>query len=68
MEKTIKVESMMCEKCVARVKKTLEAVDGVDEARITLDDKLAVVTLSHDVANETLISVITELGHTAEMV
>ncbi len=68
MEKTIKVESMMCEKCVARVKKTLEAIDGVEGATVTLDDKLAVVTLSHDVADEALINAITALNHTAEMV
>lgn len=68
MEKTLKVESMMCEKCVARVKKTLEAIDGVEEARVTLDDKLAVVALSQDVADDTLVSAVTALDHTAEIV
>lgn len=68
MEKTLKVESMMCEKCVSRVKKALEAIDGVDEARVTLDDKLAVVTLSQDVADEALIDAVTAIDHSAEMV
>lgn len=65
MIRKFKVESMMCEKCVARVKKALESVDGVDTAKVTLDDKLAVVTLSSDIADSVLIDAVTALGHTA---
>ena len=32
MEKTLKVEGMMCMHCEATVKKALEAIDGVAEA------------------------------------
>ena len=32
MNKTVKVEGMMCQHCVAHVKKALEGVDGVEEA------------------------------------
>lgn len=67
MEKKLKVESMMCEKCVARVKRALEALDGVDEATVTLDDKTAIVSLSHEVADEVLIDAVTALDHTAVM-
>ena len=43
---------MMCGHCEARVKKALEAVDGVDEVRRgrTTTAGTAVVTLSKDVA------------------
>ena len=68
MEKKIKVESMMCEKCVKRVKKALEAVDGVEEARVDLDSKLAIVTLAGDVEDAALVEAITAIDHTAEMV
>ena len=54
MTKTLKVEGMMCEHCEARVKKALEAVDGVTEAVAHKDTKTAVVTLSKDVPFETL--------------
>ena len=54
MEKTLKVEGMMCEHCEARVKKALEAVPGVESAVANHKDGTAVVTLSQDVPYETL--------------
>ena len=54
MEKTLKVEGMMCEHCEARVKKALEAVPGVESAVASHKDGTAVVTLSQDVSYETL--------------
>ena len=33
MEKTMKIEGMMCGHCEATVKKALEALDGVDQRR-----------------------------------
>ena len=54
MTKTMKIEGMMCGHCEARVKKTLEAVDGVTEAVVSHEAGTAVVTLASDVADETL--------------
>ncbi len=54
MEKTMHITGMMCGHCEARVKKALEAVDGVQEAKVSHETGTAVVTLSKDVANETL--------------
>jgi Cu2+-exporting ATPase len=54
MTKTLKVNGMMCEHCEARVKKALEAVDGVKEAVADKDAKTATVTLEKDVAFEVL--------------
>ena len=54
MEKTLKVEGMMCEHCEARVKKALEAVPGVESAVASHKEGTAVVTLSQDVPYETL--------------
>ena len=54
MTKTLKVEGMMCMHCEARVKKALEALDGVTEAVADHDKGTAVVTLSADVADEVL--------------
>ncbi len=46
MTKTMKIEGMMCGHCEARVKKTLEAIDGVAEAQVSHVNGTAVVTLS----------------------
>ena len=54
MEKTMYITGMMCSHCEARVKKALEAVDGVTEAKVSHEAGTAVVTLSKDVANDTL--------------
>ena len=54
MTKTMKIEGMMCPHCEARVKKALEAIDGVTEAVPSHETNTAVVTLSKDVANEVL--------------
>ena len=54
MEKTIKIEGMMCGHCEASVKKALEALDGVVSADVSHDKGTAVVTLEKDVANEVL--------------
>ena len=54
MEKTLQVEGMMCVHCEARVKKALEAVDGVESAVASHEAGTAIVTLSKDVADEVL--------------
>ena len=54
MEKTMYITGMMCSHCEARVKKALEAVDGVAEAKVSHEAGTAVVTLSKDVADDTL--------------
>ena len=44
MTRTLKIEGMMCPHCEARVKKTLEALDGVEEAVVSHVSGTAVVT------------------------
>lgn len=67
MEKTLHVEGMMCVRCVAHVKKALEAVEGVASADVDLDAKRAVVSLDADVADEALVAAVVEEGYEAEM-
>ena len=54
MEKTMKIEGMMCAHCEARVKKALEALDAVSQAAVSHTDGTAVVTLTESVADEVL--------------
>ena len=54
MEKTMKIEGMMCGHCEATVKKALEALDGVDHADVSHEQDQAVVTLKEAVADDVL--------------
>ena len=54
MEKTMKIKGMMCGHCEATVKKALEAVPGVSEAKVSHENGTAVVTLSAPVDDSVL--------------
>ena len=54
MEKTMKIEGMMCGHCEARVKKALEALPEVSAANVSHESGTAVVTLSGILADEAL--------------
>ena len=54
MEKTLKVEGMMCGHCEATVKKALEAIDGVSAAEADHVKGTATVTLTKDVPTDVL--------------
>lgn len=54
MTKTMHITGMMCGHCEARVKKTLEAIEGVSGAEVSHEAGTAVVTLSGDVADAVL--------------
>lgn len=67
MEKRIQVEGMMCEHCVAHVKKALEGVKGVTKAEVSLAKKEAVVILKEEVSDETLVHAVEEAGYSAQI-
>ena len=54
MTKTMKIEGMMCRHCEARVKKALEAVEGVELAEVSHEAGTAVVTLKAPVDDSVL--------------
>jgi len=63
MEKTMKIEGMMCGHCEARVKKCLEEIDGVSEAVVSHESGNAIVKLAKDVPYETLKAVVEGQGY-----
>ena len=63
MEKTLQVEGMMCQHCVAHVKKALEGVEGVEEAVVDLEAGTATAKLAHDVPEEQLAQAVVEAGY-----
>jgi len=54
MEKTLKIEGMMCPHCEARVKKALEALPEVASAAVSHEAGTAVVTLTAAVGDDAL--------------
>ena len=64
MQKTMKIEGMMCQHCEARVKKTLEKLDGVSEAQVSHTAGTAVVTLTADVADAVLKQAVEDQDYT----
>ena len=64
MEKTMRIEGMMCMHCEATVKKALEALDGVSAAEVSHEKGTAVVTLSAPVADEVLKKAVEEKDYT----
>ena len=63
MEKTMKIEGMMCPHCEARVKKTLEDMAQVKEAVVSHADGTAVVKLAEAVDNDVLKKTIEDQGY-----
>ena len=54
MEKTMKIEGMMCGHCEVRVKKALEALPEVAAAAVSHESGTAVVTLSGEISDAAL--------------
>ena len=61
--KKMDVEGMMCPHCEARVKKALEAIDGVKAAVVSHESASAVVTLDSAVSDEVLTKAVTDAGY-----
>ncbi len=63
MEITMKIEGMMCMHCEARVKKVLEAYDGVTEATVSHEKNLAVIKMNKELSFEELKTIIENEGY-----
>ena len=63
MEKTLKIEGMMCAHCEANVKKTLEAFPFISEAVVSHDSGTAIVSLSGDFDEAVVKAAIEDKGY-----
>ena len=63
MEKTLKIEGMMCGHCEMHTKKALEALDGVIKAEASFKTGTAVVTLEKEVSDDVLKQAVAEQGY-----
>ncbi len=68
MKKTLKIEGMMCQRCVAHVTKALQEVEGVISVEVNLKKKTAVVDLGAEVEKEKLSAAVTEAGYEVKSV
>ena len=64
MTKEMKIEGMMCAHCEARVKKTLEAIEGIESAEVSHEKGTAIVTMSTEVPFETMKKAVEDQGYT----
>ncbi len=63
MTKILKIEGMMCVRCVAHVEKALASVAGISKVDVNLKKKTATIECSEEIANETLIAAVKEAGY-----
>lgn len=63
MEKTLKIEGMMCQHCQKHVHDALAAMDGVTAVTVDLEGKKADVTASKDIPTEAFAKVIADAGY-----
>ena len=63
MEKTVKIEGMMCPHCEARVKQVLEALPQIDEATPSHESGTAVIKLNSELADSEIKAVIEAQGY-----
>ena len=63
LKKTVKIEGMMCPHCEARVRKALEAVEGIGSAEVSHTAGTAVLTLKRETDDGTLRSAVEEAGY-----
>lgn len=63
MEKTMKINGMMCGHCSGRVKKVLEALPEVDEAIVSHENGTAILTLNADISDEILKKTVEDQGY-----
>ena len=63
MEKTLKIEGMMCGHCEATVKKALEELPQVASAEVSHESGTAKVTLNADISDDALKAVVEAKGY-----
>ena len=63
--KTLNIEGMMCEHCVAHVTKALEGVKGVSNVQVSLDEGKATLDAGPFVSDDKLVHAVEDAGYKA---
>ncbi|WP_322290210.1 heavy metal translocating P-type ATPase [Paratractidigestivibacter sp.] len=67
MEKTLKVEGMMCKHCVKHVTEALQQVAGVESVDVSLEAGTATVACADDVADDALLAAVRAADYECQM-
>ena len=68
IHRTIDVDGMTCEKCIVKVIRALEKVDGVQIAAASLEKQSALVGLNENISDDILRDAINKAGYKAGIV
>ena len=68
LHRTIDVDGMTCEKCIYKIVRALEKVDGVTIAAASLEKQSALAGLSKNISDDVLREAINRAGYTAKAV
>lgn len=63
MIKVLTIEGMMCGHCSAHVEKALRELEGVTDVKVSLENKIAEVTMEKEITDEVFKNVISEEGY-----
>lgn len=67
MSTTLSIQGMSCQHCVATIKESLEALSGVINAEVSLDQAKAVVEHQPDIDVQELVALVEAEGYTASL-
>ena len=68
LQKTLDVDGMTCDKCVANFVRALEKVDGVEVAAASLEKQAAFAGLTKNISDETLVDALRQAGYKSSVV
>lgn len=68
MMKKMHVDDMSCGHCVKRVKEALEAIPGVKNVEVSLEDAEATVDVDENIDDNTLVAAVTDAGYPAKII
>jgi len=63
MKKKIVIEGMSCMHCVARVEKSLKALEGATNVTVNLEEKTAIVESDSDIEDSKLKETVEDAGY-----
>ena len=68
MQKTLKIEGMMCMRCAAHIQKALAQIPGVSEVEVNLKKKTAMIVLTQETDNEVFVKAVEDAGYTLKKI
>ena len=64
--KEISIDGMMCDNCRARVEKVLNQIDGIEDVKVSLENKNAIIKTNKEIDNSIIVEAIEDIGFTVK--